>query len=233
MDLYVSSYLPFPYLTSLTYASIEGAVTIGAAMIGYFLVLDFPDQILASGEYRGFTQHELEVVLDRVERDRGDAAPDKLTWQKFWTHVLNWQLWIYGLMFMTCSAPIYAFAYFIQTILGTMGYSTSMVFLLCAPPYLFSIFWTVFIAWAADRTRLRMPWMALNAAITLTGLLITAYHSVSLVSPRVCMSTCSLLHRTKAFVTLASSSGSQVAMETSPPSSPSKPTTSSPTVVAP
>jgi hypothetical protein len=72
----------------------------------------------------------LGVVLDRVERDRGDSLPDKLTWEKFWRHVSSWQLWVYGLMFLCCSAPIYAFAYFIQTILKTMGYTTAVVFLL-------------------------------------------------------------------------------------------------------
>ena len=82
-------------------------------------------------------------------------------------------------MFLCCSAPIYAFAYFIQTILKTMGYSTAIVFLLCAPPYLFSAFWTVGIAWAADKTKIRMPYMVGNAIITLVGLLLTAYVKVN------------------------------------------------------
>jgi hypothetical protein len=109
---------------------IEGAFTIGIAIPAFFIVLNFPDKILASGKKGYFTQNELEVVLDRVERDRGDSLPDKLTWEKFWRHVSSWQLWVYGLMFLCCSAPIYAFAYFIQTILKTMGYTTAVVFLL-------------------------------------------------------------------------------------------------------
>jgi len=153
-------------------------LTIGIALIGYFIVLNFPDSILASGKKGYFTQAELEIVLDRVERDRGDSQPDKLTWEKFWRHLFTWQLWVYGFMFLCCSAPIYAFAYFIQTILKTMGYSTAIVFLLCAPPYLFSAFWTVGIAWAADKTKIRMPYMVGNAIITLVGLLLTAYVKV-------------------------------------------------------
>lgn len=135
--------------------------------------------MLATSNHQGFTQSELELILTRIDRDRGDSQPDKLTRQKFLAHVSNWELWVYGLMFLTCSAPIYAFAYFIQIILGTIVDSTAMVFLLCAPPYLFSIFWTVGCAWLADRSRLRMPWMVLNAGITLTGLLITAYSTNS------------------------------------------------------
>lgn len=156
--------------------SIEGAITIGFAFIGYAFTLPFPDQLLASGAKSPFTREELETILDRVERDRGDAEPDDLTIRKVVQTGLRWELWVYGLMFLCCSAPIYAFAYFIQIILTTLGYPTAIVFLLCAPPYLFSIIWTLGIAWCADRSRVRMPWMVLNAAITLTGLLLTAYH---------------------------------------------------------
>ena len=48
----------------------------------------------------------------------------------------------------------------------------------CAPPYLFSAIWTVVVAWMADRTKLRMPYMVLNAVITLVGLPLTAYDNV-------------------------------------------------------
>ncbi|KAJ4293575.1 hypothetical protein N0V90_008858 [Kalmusia sp. IMI 367209] len=145
----------------------------------WFLVIDFPDRMLASNNLHGFTQDEIQVILDRIDRDRGDSQPDKLTRSKFLKHVANWELWAYGFMFLTCSAPIYAFAYFIQIILGTIVNSTAVVFLLCAPPYLFSIIWTVGCAWLADRSHLRMPWMVGNAAITFAGLLITAYSANS------------------------------------------------------
>ncbi|KAL6155002.1 hypothetical protein ACJQWK_01321 [Exserohilum turcicum] len=158
---------------------IEGAATIGIALVGYFLVIGFPDTMLASGKMQGFTQQELQIILDRIERDRRDSTPDRLHWAKFRQHVTTWELWVYGLMFLTCSSPIYAFAYFIQIILGTIVSSTALVFLLCAPPYIASIFWTAGCAYLADRTRLRMPWMLLNAAITFAGLLIVAYASNS------------------------------------------------------
>ncbi|KAF2646791.1 MFS general substrate transporter [Massarina eburnea CBS 473.64] len=158
---------------------VEGAATIGIAIIGYFLVLGFPDTMLATNNLQGFTQEELQIILDRIDRDRGDSHADKLTKAKFLTHVANWELWVYGFMFLTCAAPIYAFAYFIQIILGTIVTSTATVFLLCAPPYLFSILWTVGCAWLADRTRLRMPYMVFNAAITVIGLLVTAYSTNS------------------------------------------------------
>lgn len=54
--------------------------------------------MLASNKLQGFTQHELQIVLDRIDRDRRDSKPDKLTWAKFCTHVANWELWVYGFM---------------------------------------------------------------------------------------------------------------------------------------
>ncbi|KAF1969752.1 MFS general substrate transporter [Bimuria novae-zelandiae CBS 107.79] len=108
---------------------VEGVATIGVAIIGWFLVIDFPDRMLATNNLHGFTQDELQTILDRIDRDRGD--------------------------------------------------STAVVFLLCAPPYLFSIIWTVGCAWLTDRSRLRMPWMVGNAATTLMGLLITPYSANS------------------------------------------------------
>ncbi|KAI6785921.1 uncharacterized protein J7T54_006260 [Emericellopsis cladophorae] len=134
---------------------IEGAVTIGFAFLGYAFTLPFPDQLLASGKKSTFSQDDLQIILERVERDRGDAEPDALTFRK-------------GADLRLCV--------FIQIILTTLGYGTAKVFLLCAPPYLFSIIWTLTVAWCADRSRLRMPWMVLNAAITLTGLTLMAYH---------------------------------------------------------
>lgn len=80
------------------FPSVEGAATIGIAIIGYFLVIGFPDTMLASNKLQGFTQQELQIVLDRIDRDRRDSKPDKLTWAKFRTHVANWELWVYGFM---------------------------------------------------------------------------------------------------------------------------------------
>jgi len=49
----------------------------------------------------------------------------------------------------------------------------------CEPPYLFSAIWTIAIAYMADKTNLRMPYMVLTSVITLVGLLLTAYVKVS------------------------------------------------------
>jgi hypothetical protein len=98
MDLHVRKPICSDNDINLTCDSVEGAATIGIAVIGYFLVIGFPDTMLASNKLQGFTQRELEIVLDRIDRDRRDSKPDKLTWAKFREHVANWELWVYGFM---------------------------------------------------------------------------------------------------------------------------------------
>lgn len=73
MDFHVRMLDEPPRRNQLSGPSIEGALTIGIAILGYWIVLPFPDALLASSKKGYFTHNELEIVLDRVERDRGDS----------------------------------------------------------------------------------------------------------------------------------------------------------------
>jgi hypothetical protein len=108
---------------------------------GYWVVLPFPDVLLASEKKGYFTHDDLEVVLDRVERDGGDSLPDKLTREKFCKYIIDWELWVYGFTFLCCLASIYALTYFIQTILKTMGFTTAVVFFLVSQNVERSLIW--------------------------------------------------------------------------------------------
>jgi len=54
MDFHVSTIYSVTALNS-HFHSVEGALTRGVAIIGWFLVIGFPDQMLASGKRHGFT----------------------------------------------------------------------------------------------------------------------------------------------------------------------------------
>jgi hypothetical protein len=53
-----------------------------------------PDKMLASGNNATFTQRELEIVIDRVERGKGGDKGDKFTHQKVFTLMSDWKMWI-------------------------------------------------------------------------------------------------------------------------------------------
>jgi sugar phosphate permease len=72
---------------------VEGAITVGVGLLGYLLITDFPDKA------KFLTEDEREIVQTRIQRDRGDAAVDPMTWSKFVKYCGEPRLWIYGYMF--------------------------------------------------------------------------------------------------------------------------------------
>ncbi|KAJ3565563.1 hypothetical protein NP233_g7554 [Leucocoprinus birnbaumii] len=81
---------------------IEGAITIFFGLVSWFFIPDFPDR-------NGFlTKEETKLVLERVERDRGDSVPDELTCSKIAVHLRDWKMWAFGLMYFCATVPAYA-----------------------------------------------------------------------------------------------------------------------------
>ncbi|KAF9451973.1 MFS general substrate transporter [Macrolepiota fuliginosa MF-IS2] len=148
---------------------IEGLMTIILGILAFFFVPDFPDK------NRFLTSEQTKVILDRVERDRGDSMPDEITLGKILTHLSDWTLWAYALMFMCSTMPAYAIGFFITTILHAMGYSTTMALILTAPPYVFATVSCFLFAILSDKTKKRALWLSVQACIATVGLLLTAY----------------------------------------------------------
>ncbi|KAF9012461.1 major facilitator superfamily domain-containing protein [Cyathus striatus] len=180
---------------------IEGIITITLGVLTWLFVPDFPDK------NRFLTEEQTKMILDRVEADRGDAIPDKITGTKIIKHLSDWTLWAFGilafkiilasstsLIFVSFSSDVLIiydaclrYGFFITIILGTMGYNTKMALLLTAPPtFLLYAVYSVsaavscyFFAWLSDKTRQRALWLAVQNIITMAGLLITAYAKVN------------------------------------------------------
>ncbi|KAJ6631604.1 major facilitator superfamily domain-containing protein [Mycena sp. CBHHK59/15] len=148
---------------------IEGSVTLFLGIISFFLLPDFPE----SNTF--LSQEQTALVLQRVEDDRGDSVPDQLTFKKVFKHLGDWTLWAYGLMFMCCTLPAYAIAYFISVILKGMGWSTTAALLLSAPPYAPAFFSAIFFAWLSDKKRHRAGFIVLQGLISIVGLCLTAF----------------------------------------------------------
>ncbi|KJA28876.1 hypothetical protein HYPSUDRAFT_623648 [Hypholoma sublateritium FD-334 SS-4] len=148
---------------------VEGGITVAFGIIAWFFLPGFPDQNTF------LTSDETAIVLDRVEKDRGDSLPDALTTEKILRHLLDWKLWAIGLMYMCATMPAYAISFFVTLILRGMGWSESASFLLTAPPYIFAAFSIMFFAWLSDKYRQRAAVIGVQALMTLVGLLMTGF----------------------------------------------------------
>ncbi|KAI5476832.1 hypothetical protein MNV49_007128 [Pseudohyphozyma bogoriensis] len=148
---------------------IFGVITMGLGIIAYFTIVDFPDKATF------LTPQQTAFIVQRINADRGDAVADKLTFSKGMKHLMDPKLWVFGLLFMSSTAPAYAFAYFLPVILAGGGYSTELSLLLSAPPYAFAAIYTFCSAVISDKQRRRALWIAVNALVCMTGLFIMAY----------------------------------------------------------
>lgn len=69
---------------------IEGSITIFLSIITYLFIPAFPDQNTF------LTPEQTAFVLKRIDEDRGDATPDKITFSKVKAHLSEWTIWAYG-----------------------------------------------------------------------------------------------------------------------------------------
>lgn len=64
-------------------------------MLMFFVLAARPGLILR----RPFlTKEEVSIILARIDRDRGDAVPEKLTWQRLLNYLGDWKIWEFGVL---------------------------------------------------------------------------------------------------------------------------------------
>lgn len=143
---------------------IYGLLTIAIGLGAILLIVDFPDKASFLSEEQRL------MVTTRIERDRRDAVYDKLTVAKVLKHLTDWRIWMFGLFFCAAAMVIYALAYFLPVILAGMGFDNKMSLILTTPPSIYSAVPAIIFAKLADRFKLRMHMVALNAIITVVGI---------------------------------------------------------------
>ncbi|KAJ5773402.1 hypothetical protein N7457_008298 [Penicillium paradoxum] len=149
---------------------IEGAITSGVCLIGWFIIIDFPTQ---AGKF--LKPEEQAFIIARINNDSGDAAEDPITMERVLHHLKDWKLYVWAFNLMASTLPGYAYSYFKTVILKGMGFSTTESQLLSAPPYVLAAFAVYFSGWLTDKYQIRGPVIAAHQLLTAVGMLITAY----------------------------------------------------------
>lgn len=158
---------------------IEGIVTMCLGVVGFLIIVDFPDKATKLNPFtrRAFlTEHEAAIVVNRINRDRGDAVVDELTWAKTLECLKDWKIWEFAWLFFISVMMTNTYSLFMPLILRVdMGYSVTMSMLLSFPPYVTSIIWYLTTAWTADRLRKRGQVIMFNSLLSVAGLCMTAF----------------------------------------------------------
>jgi len=147
----------------------EGIITCLVGIIGWFFIVGFPDDKHRS---RGFlNDRETQLIIARVNKDRGDANAEKFNTKKFFGAGLDLKIWGFGMIFGMTTTVSYALAFFLPIILRNgMGFSIGASQCLVAPPYFFAGIVMYATAWFGDKHHIRGPLIIFNSVITIVGL---------------------------------------------------------------
>ncbi|KAF2853492.1 phthalate transporter-like protein [Plenodomus tracheiphilus IPT5] len=155
---------------------IEGALTCFLGIIGYWALVDFPDK--AHKSWKFLNEREARYIIDRVDRDRGDAKPEPWSVAKFFKGGADLKVWGFAMIFFNTTTVTYALAYFLPIILTeNMGFDVGAAQCLVAPPYAFAAIVMFATGWAGDKYHLRGPIIIFNMILCLIGLPIMGFHS--------------------------------------------------------
>ena len=110
----------------------QGLIAISVGILTYWWMIDFPEN--AHKSFWFLTDAEARVAIKRIQDDRHDAIPDKISWSKIMVHFLDIKLYGFCCMFFLINLVSTSLAYFLPIILQSgMGFDTNKSILLSAP----------------------------------------------------------------------------------------------------
>ncbi|KAH8728444.1 phthalate transporter-like protein [Phaeosphaeriaceae sp. PMI808] len=157
---------------------IEGAMTCFLGILGYWALVDFPDKAHKSWNF--LNEREVKFIIDRVDRDRGDAKPEPWNLGKFLRGGADIKVWGFAMIFFNTTTVTYALAYFLPIILTeNMGFSVGASQCLVAPPYALAAIVMYTTGWLGDKYHLRGPIIIFNMVLCIVGVSIMGFHKNS------------------------------------------------------
>ncbi|KAH9917542.1 MFS general substrate transporter [Fomitopsis serialis] len=155
---------------------IPGSISISIGILAIFVLPDYPHNT------RWLTPAELRLAQVRLAEDTGEADEDgahDTAWTGLVQALKDPKVAIFSIM--NCSQLLgLGFINFFPTISATLGFSTTVSLLLCAPPWIYATIVCAVNAWSADKTGERFfhhcwPWWGvlvgyiIGASTTSTG----------------------------------------------------------------
>ena len=152
----------------------EGILTCCLGIMGFFLVVDFPEKATQSWGF--LNEAEAAWVVARIEKDRHDAIPEKFRLRSYLAAGLDMKVWGFAALFGLTTTNTYAIAYFLPIILKDgMGFSVAAAECLVSPPYVAAAIIMFLWAYLGDKYHVRAPFILINGVLLLIGLPLLGY----------------------------------------------------------
>ncbi|KAI0505913.1 major facilitator superfamily domain-containing protein [Xylaria bambusicola] len=145
---------------------LEGTATIVIGFIAFFCITDFPM------EARWLAPDERAFILAKTESNESHRVPITL---KDVLHFLSKPInWCGGMMYFTIAIPTFTLAFFIPTIVQTLGYGPVQTQLYSIPPHAAGLASSIILAYVSDRYRIRSLPIFVGLALMITGIALLA-----------------------------------------------------------
>ncbi|KAK6430645.1 hypothetical protein LTR95_013196 [Oleoguttula sp. CCFEE 5521] len=146
---------------------IEGIITCGLAIIGFFTLTDRP----ATAKW--LTQEERDLAIARVKSERVGTTEvlDKIDTAKMLKGILSPMTLLTSFIFLLDNVTVQGLAFFLPTIVRTIYPKNTVVSqqLRTVPPYIVGAFFTVLVPFASWRLDNRTIFFILSAPFMMTG----------------------------------------------------------------
>ncbi|KAG6855145.1 hypothetical protein C0991_006074 [Blastosporella zonata] len=146
---------------------IEGALTIAIAALAIFVLPDFPTNT------RWLSPEERALAIRRMEEDAGVGDEEQTEGQGsgLWLAITDIKVWWLSLA-LTSQVVALSFNAFFPTLSATLGYSTTVSLLLCAPPFAFTVIVSAFLSHHSDKVGERFYHIAASFGVGILGFII-------------------------------------------------------------
>lgn len=154
----------------------EGLLTVGCAVVVFFLTSNFPE------ESKWLSDDEKAFVQARLAEDTGDSQLDAHpTWREVLGVLKDFKLVLGGLAYFGLIVPGSSFAYFAPAIVRSLGHSPVMTQLYSVPPWAVSFGLSMAAATASDYYKRKYIFILPLVLISVAGtiVLLSAHDSVS------------------------------------------------------
>lgn len=145
---------------------IEGVLTIVLGVAAFFLLPDSPSHStrwLSNAEIRYlnhlYNKHRRGTVNQHQNTEGESSRRNSHDWKTLRYVLLDWQIYLQSLIFMSSAVPTYALKFTLPQIMVNMGFSNTNAQLLSAPPYIAGGISALVVSKIADRFFWRLPFI--------------------------------------------------------------------------
>ncbi|KAF9234655.1 MFS general substrate transporter [Melanogaster broomeanus] len=143
---------------------LEGLMTVVAAAIAFFVLVDFPDTA------KFLTTEERAFIVWKKKYDNSSVGEEeRFAIRHVVAAFTDWQVWLHVLVYYSIVAPLAGITLFLPTIIATFGYSTPISQLLTVPPYVVATITLLTFAQYSDKLKLRSPFIYVCLVMLLIG----------------------------------------------------------------